>query len=88
MQYTQLQNIIRLNYIYPSPPGEIKHQTLIKLDQIKICALFERKWNTVSSSVLRIMIVLSNGELRSIFGTEKQKQNITLRVLLVDNRLC
>jgi len=39
----------------------------VKLDQIKICALFEYKWNTVSSSMLGIMIVLSKCLLRRIF---------------------
>jgi len=50
----------------------------IKTDQIISCTLFGCKWNTVSSSMLSIMTAITNCVLRRIFGTEQQKQNITL----------
>jgi hypothetical protein len=40
-----------------------------KLDQIIICALFECKWNIVSSSVIRIVFVIANCVLRGMLET-------------------
>jgi hypothetical protein len=44
-----------------------------KLDQIIICALFECKWNTVSSYVLRIVFVIANSVLRRISETGERE---------------
>jgi hypothetical protein len=45
----------------------------LKLDQINICALFEWKWNTVNSSILRIIIALANCWLREKFETRERE---------------
>ena len=41
----------------------------VKIDQIKICVKFESQWNTVTSSVVRIMIGLAKCVLSRVFET-------------------
>jgi len=45
----------------------------MKTDQITICAPFDRQWNTVSSSVLTIVIAVANWVLRGVFGTGERE---------------
>jgi len=62
----------------------------MKTDQIKICVIFESGWNTVTSSVVRMMIVLAKCVLRRIFETREREAEryVTLRyedcVLIAD----
>jgi hypothetical protein len=82
----QPQNIIWLRYVNPLPSVEIK-QWNIKLDQIKICALFEYKWKVVNSSMLRMMTVLANCWLRRIFATREREAEVYV-TMCVERCLC
>ena len=52
----------------------------IKLDQIKICTLFECKWNTVSSSVLGMMAVAKCGLRRIFEKRERVAESYVMRI--------
>ena len=49
----------------------------IKIDQIKICVKFKSEWNTVTSSVVRIMIDLAKRVLRRIFETREGEAELS-----------
>jgi hypothetical protein len=61
--------------------SEIK-QWNIKLDQIKICVLFEYKWKAVNISMLRTMTVLANCCLRRRIETrESEAERYVTRIM-------
>jgi len=45
----------------------------IKIDHTEICVIFECQWNTVTSSVVSIMIGLAKCVLRRIFETRERE---------------
>jgi uncharacterized membrane protein len=48
----------------------------IKTDEIKCCVLFEFEWNTVTSFMVRIIIVLLKCVLRKIFETKEREAEL------------
>jgi len=57
------------------------HGERIKNGQIKICEILECEWNTVTSSVFKIMIGLAKCVLRRIFETgEKEAEPFVTRI--------
>jgi hypothetical protein len=43
----------------------------IKIDEIKMCVIYECQWNTYIGSVVRTMIALANCVMRKMFETRK-----------------
>jgi len=62
----------------------VKELKLFKLKDVR----YLNASGTVTSFVVRIIVVLSTFVLRIIFLTKKEKQYVTLRRLRVDSRLC